>query len=386
MTDFFKELRTESERWKKAGIISADQKEKILSRYGDKLKQYEHVEASGKITSTLSIIGAILLGVGVILFVASNWQQIPNILRVLLLVSATIASYIAGYHYHDEKKTYPKTGFALILLSNIMIGATIFLIAQIYNINANSSSLILLWSIAVLPMAWFYRSGMLSGLVAFLMAIWMPFFLSEQPISGKEVHFFALYIGYAALYYSLGLFFMKEKTHNISVALKGLGTIIALGAFYLLSFDFIAEEVADWHDKLTHIPLAMVTIPAVITLAWAYKERGEQHPIEFGVAAAILAIAWVSELFTINEILTAIVMNLLLLGAELGLISEGYRRKQPFLVYLALFTFTIHVFSRYFDWFFALLDRSLFFIFGGILLVLIGVFLEKQRQKIIETL
>ncbi|MDF2378959.1 MAG: DUF2157 domain-containing protein [Candidatus Gracilibacteria bacterium] len=386
MSDFLTQLRTESSRWQKADIISTDQKKQILARYGDKMKQYEHVEASGKITSTLSIIGAILLGIGVILFVASNWQEIPNILRVLLLLVSTLTSFSIGHYYYDAKGSYPKTGFALILLSNIMIGATIFLIAQIYNINANSSSLLLLWSIAILPMAWFYRSGMLSGLIAILMALWMPFFLSEQPVSGKEVHFFALYLGYGALYYNLGLFFMKEKTQSISAVLKGMGAMITLGACYLLTFDFIVEEVAEWSEKLTHIPLLMVSVPALVALALAYKNKESQHLVEFGVGAGVLAIAWISELFTVDAIFTAIVMNILLLGAEIGLISEGYRRKQPFLVYLALFTFTIHVFSRYFDWFFDLLDRSIFFIIGGVLLVLIGVFLEKQRKKLIDTL
>jgi len=41
---------------------------------------------------------------------------------------------------------------------------------------------------------------------------------------------------------------------------------------------------------------------------------------------------------------------------------------------------------KYFDWFWSLLPRSLFFIVGGLVLVLGGIALEKKRRQIKQEL
>jgi uncharacterized membrane protein len=47
--------------------------------------------------------------------------------------------------------------------------------------------------------------------------------------------------------------------------------------------------------------------------------------------------------------------------------------------------FAFDVIARYFDLFWKLLPRSLFFILGGLLLLFGGVLLERKRRKILSS-
>src|SRR5665648_81042 len=95
-------LSVEVEKWEKQGIIDESQARKIVSTYGraeapsePKLVPIEQKvvikeDEQSKLIAILSIIGAILVGVGVILFVGSNWNKIPEFLKLALLFLSLI--------------------------------------------------------------------------------------------------------------------------------------------------------------------------------------------------------------------------------------------------------------------------------------------------------
>jgi len=98
------------------------------------------------------IIGAILIGAGVFSLIASNWQDMPRTVKVLIIIIAMLAAYAAGWIL-KEKYQYSKTGGALFLLGTIIYGAGIFLVAQMFNIRANWPDGFILWMLGVMFMA-----------------------------------------------------------------------------------------------------------------------------------------------------------------------------------------------------------------------------------------
>jgi uncharacterized membrane protein len=64
----------------------------------------------------------------------------------------------------------------------------------------------------------------------------------------------------------------------------------------------------------------------------------------------------------------------------------GYMQKQPYIFTLGLLMFAVAVIFKYFDFFFALMDRSLFFLSGGILLLLGSLYLEHKRRDILQSM
>ena len=153
---FRRNLEKEIDLWVKEGIILPDQKERILGRY-QLLKTADEKAGPGKLITTVSILGSILVGVGVILFIASNWSVLPNWGRLFIVFSSMLASYGFGFYLRYEAKNYPKVGASLILLGSLIFGAGMFLIAQIYHITVHYPNGPLLWGLFVLPLAYFLR-------------------------------------------------------------------------------------------------------------------------------------------------------------------------------------------------------------------------------------
>jgi len=48
------------------------------------------------LANVIATIGAVLISVGVAWMVARNWHQIPNVIKIFILVFATFVSFISG--------------------------------------------------------------------------------------------------------------------------------------------------------------------------------------------------------------------------------------------------------------------------------------------------
>jgi hypothetical protein len=86
------------------------------------------------------------------------------------------------------------------------------------------------------------------------------------------------------------------------------------------------------------------------------------------------------------ENLSVIITNLLIFTLVIGLIFSGLMEQQLFYVNAAFILFTATLISRYFDTFWSLMDRSLFFLVGGLILIVGGYWLEKKRRLLSQHL
>ncbi len=131
---WLKWLRDEVALWKNEGIIEDSQARAIMLRYP---QTGEETARGSRLVTLLSVMGALLLGVGVILFFAANWQVMPKWLKVGIVLGSILIAYGTGYWLAFEKGNYPRVGRALIFLGTVLYGSGIWLIAQIFHINAH---------------------------------------------------------------------------------------------------------------------------------------------------------------------------------------------------------------------------------------------------------
>ena len=80
----------------------------------------------------------------------------------------------------------------------------------------------------------------------------------------------------------------------------------------------------------------------------------------------------------------AVIFNIVLFALVFGLIFLGYLREVQYLINIALVFFGLGVIGRYFNLTWELLPRSVFFILGGLLLLVGGWLLERLRRKTLE--
>ena len=174
-------LQRELPSWEQKNIINPEQGNAILGLY--KLKR---IESRGKMdmVKILTLVGAIFVGLGVIFFVASNWQRIPAHLRTFMLLSITLSTLYAGYLFSYEKKGFVQLGKSLCLLASLFWGGTIALIGQIYNIPASENwYIILLWAFPIVPVAIFLNNDYVHILASFLFVIWNFLYIVNNSVA-----------------------------------------------------------------------------------------------------------------------------------------------------------------------------------------------------------
>lgn len=124
-------LAGEVEYWQDEDIITPEQSEQILSLYGiKKLNMYR----------ILFIAGSVLLGLGAVSLIASQWNVLPKLLRVGIIAVAYMASLMASRRYRHS----------FLLLASVIFGAGIFLITRMYDYHLSFVSWLGWWVIWVI--------------------------------------------------------------------------------------------------------------------------------------------------------------------------------------------------------------------------------------------
>lgn len=415
---FKQNLQREIPLWVKEGLISPETAETLIKRYP---------VAKRSMTQTLALLGVILLGIGVILFFAANWQLMPRILKIAVVVFSFTFSYASGYYLRYHKGTYPKVGYALLCLGSLLYGASIWLIAQIFHLQAEESLGFLLWYLGVMPVAFLFRSSFnlflaLLNLIAWFIAgnyplgwahLVFPLFLAcclLLAAAKKDLFNFALstvaaYIWFAHL--SIRLAADSSVPVMIFLSLLLLSLIIytlvrqfkdkpffAAHFLQLLSLLGIFAGFAPFtfHDfmKVFADKVAFEGYPyllagsLLLVLCFKLKERN----LGFDDLPLVMLLPCLLPFFPslgLNSLLL-VVLNLLLFLFTLYVMFSGYRSKKPHVFNLSLILFALAVVLKYFDFFFALLPRSIFFMSGGALLLLGSILLEYKRRSLLITM
>lgn len=80
----------------------------------------------------------------------------------------------------------------------------------------------------------------------------------------------------------------------------------------------------------------------------------------------------------------AIFMNIVTFLMLVGVVMTGYIRKETWYINLGAFMLFIFIIIKYFDWFFEFLDKSLFFLLAGLLMLGLGYGLERGRKYMLS--
>ena len=184
-TDKFRsQLRQEAELWRAEGIINDSQHQQLSQRY-----QFNNLDTSSRnqFVTVLIGIGSILIGLGVITFVAANWQDLPKTAKVLLLLSLLIIVNATGFYFWRKLSSSPqRLGNGLLILGALILGANIGLMGQLFHSTNPFYELLLAWGIGVLVMAYSLHLTSLAAMAIIL--IWSGYlgFISNDLFSSAS--------------------------------------------------------------------------------------------------------------------------------------------------------------------------------------------------------
>src|SRR5262245_28600857 len=260
-------LKREIPAWTEQGILAEDNAARLRSLYElDDLRK----ESSRLLSAALFTLGSLMVGGGVISFVAAHWNEISRGPKVVLLFAALLIFHIAGY-WLRYRSAWPRLGHALIFCGCLVFGASIGLMAQTYQVSGAWYGMFGVWALGSLAMAWAARSWITGLLVIVTSFTWFVGFADD--------YHERLAIVYPPLLAAALLPLAWTIRSRALYTLTFLGLIFSLPVPALVRFD------NEWY--------ALIAVAAGGFVAWAAGEFHRATGIrkEFGAPASNLGLA-----------------------------------------------------------------------------------------------
>ena len=336
--------------WVEQGLVSSEQEQRIR-------EQYSTTTASMQWGTVLfSGIGAVGIGLGVILLFAYNWDAIPKLAKLLLIYGAVAGAHGIGIWLYMSSHRSTMLGEACCLLGTMFFGSAIWLVAQIYHIQEHFPNGILIWAIGALLMTFVMPSVAHGLLSAALLVLWCGFeafefhtavhaapllflagvmvpawIMRSRILMATAIPAFLVCIGMvlpeACAYHSeaIVLFLVllnlsiilvaasrlcaqTEKGTYFSPIFASIGWPLFIVGVYIMSFQLMADELLDFHlADLEKVSLLYVLITFVVALAmWgviAYSHLLSQNRRS--------AVSWAHYLLPVTAVYTLLTAGVL---------------------------------------------------------------------------
>ncbi len=372
--------------WVDDGIITEEQASRISERL--RCKGKSSTLTSSRFITILSVMGALLLGLGVILFFAANWQAIPKFVKVLMILSLIAATYLIGYYLKYVKKDYPMVGSALIFLGCLLYGAGIWLIAQMYNMNAHYPNSILLWVAGILPMAYLGSSSAILVLSLLLMSFWVTSEVTFLTYATRY-SYLSLIMLYGAVLLAIGNRHRLGRYSFFSGYYAVLGMILIHVSAFPLTFSFTHAGSAfePVPETLALIEILVMVLAAGLTFPYeAIKSRNIDVSFTDVIGVVLICLLAISVTAAPSLFSNYIISNTLYFLLLVGSVYMGVTKQSSGIINIGVVFFCLDVIARYFGLFWELLPTSLFFLCGGALVLGGGIALERKRRGILRAL
>lgn len=415
-----KRLESDLTRWVGEGLVSPQSATTI--RTG--LQQ----EAGGvKLPSVLGMLGGLLLASGVIAFVAANWQEIPRLGKLTGILAALSAALAVAARY--ERREAMRASDAAATAATLIFGAGVALVGQMYHLPADWPAGALLVGVGAFAVAALMRSdGALlvafaclaawlvgrhgSGLASpspWYLALYLPLLALAMGRTNRAVHHAAVLAGalWLVLIPNLAMMFGRNVGADIayllflSVSFVGLGMLgqdgrlpplfaaclpwgligfalaLALQLFRVLDAGFGGGGVAASHVVAAGI--AGLAATAAMAVLLSDRRAGLILAAAMLTAMATSIVFWIG----LGRILPGrVLVAALVLGSACALVAAGSLTGLRRLTLAGTLAFGLAVLVLLYRTVGTLIDQSLFFLVGGVLLLAGGGLARRLLRRI----
>ena len=380
------------------------------------------------------ILSATLIGAGVILIIACNWDDIPRHIRAgMAFIPLLFAAVFGGYTLLKGKSTAWRESAAI--LTALTSAAAIAMISQTYQLGGTLKDFLFVWMLLFFLLIYIFNSTGTFLIYAFALTVWnfnrWNVFGSHESVS--DIYFLALFM-------AIPLWWLIANFRKAPYGLKSSFLCWIITAFALLNsipitqpcYEFQAKTywalilavlfmagalrrsggAGFWGNPLLPAGAIGITIySAVATFSsfWndhnSYYYRGNTIYNEYcaWVIIAILAAAWLALLFRRRrnavELIPALfpalliipmalmpaagafVFNLYLLSAGIFFMHRGFKKFELFKINAGMFMLSLLLFLRFVDSDLDILLRGCLFILLGVMFLVVNIIAAKKFRK-----
>jgi uncharacterized membrane protein len=230
-------------------------------------------------------LGCVLIGMGVLTFVAANWQQLAREWRVIMLLSLFIAVNVTGFYlWREAAGGKQRFGQGLLLLGAVILGGNMGLMGQMFHVRGDSSQLFIAWAIGVLLMAYSLRLTSLGIFAQILMGLgyWQIYTTGQWSIDRPDIDPNWTYFVYEHMPIAAIVLFLPLAYLCRSPAIFALTGIAFVSAFQGNLFPLSMSGMSVMFALLCSLPPLLL---------WGYGTLSGQWQIVGGSGAFALAIA-----------------------------------------------------------------------------------------------
>ena len=374
-------LESDLDRWIKNGLIDA--------ATADRIRAFEAKRAAAQGLSWPVLIaiafGGLLLGAGMLLFVAARWDAISPASRFSLVLLLVALFHVAAA---CTAQRFAALATTLHAVGTICLGAGIFLAGQIFNLQEHWPGGVMLWALGAWVGFALLRDWPQAGLAALLTPAW----LAGEWIEATR-HFIGSDKPIAEGLLLLSITYLTASIPGKESAVRK--TLVWIGALSLPQFAaWVGFESANSWQR-TSMPgiylavgwLASLALPLLI--AWCLRRQA----VRWNLLAALWVVALGSTGHRAAPHESALAYFWRDLGpylmwaiGSIGLIAWGLREARKERINLGVAGFALTVLAFYFSTVMDKLGRSASLIGMGLLFLLGGWLLEKTRRRLVAQL
>ncbi|SMC76580.1 DUF2157 domain-containing protein [Sporomusa malonica] len=392
------------------GVIPAESVELLKNHYGP----VEENTGNRTFLVVFGVIGALLVGLGIILILAHNWAQLTKINRLAIAVGLLLAAQIGAgtvLWFKRDSLVWREAAATLLML---MVGAAMALVGQTYHLVEDTDAFLLTWMVLSLPLMYLMNSagvavmyvigvtfwtgghsGISKQLIWVLLGLAQPYYWSLLKNSRNAnttvvlswviticFYFcfaaaFSNYLDqlglliYSALFtlaYLVGLLWFTRPGESWRMPFKAVGLVGSIGLTFVLTFNDIWEHVvSNWQSvPLLSYVLACGLLGMVIGGNIMAAKRKILEAKWLSLIPCVIGVAYLVQFYDGSGIGATLILNGYMLWVSICIISAGVRERSLGIVNLGMVVMAALIVARFFD-----IDLS--FVVRGVVFVLIGI-------------
>lgn len=409
-------------------VISEEIAQRIEDHYRSQPSQ-----SANRLFIVFGILGSLLIGMGIVLIVAHNWDTLPKFGKLTVgFLPLLIGQGIAGYAFFRKTEFLAwREGSSAFLFFAVAI--SIAIVSQVYNIEGDLHGFLLTWMALSIPIMYILRSSVACMLLIIgstwyaceaayfsypnsnavgywiLLGLTIPFYYSEfirQNLKNNFFNFISwllvmslticlgvvvereeafIVLAYMALFScfiiasQLKLF---ETTRVITNAYLVVGSLGIIFQFLMLSFDWYWSDLLSVSGSFVapeFFAAMVLTIIATILLFQLKKESNWTDINSKSFAYIIFILLFIIGISA--PAISQLLVNLVLLVLAIHTIRDGAQQNHLGILNYGLLIITALIFCRFFDTDFSFVMRGLLFIGVGIGFFAANYYMIQKRKK-----
>ncbi|HXB40223.1 MAG TPA: DUF2157 domain-containing protein [Bacteroidia bacterium] len=429
-----KNIAKELDELRTAGIIDEEIAGRIEHFYAGK-----NVGSQSRLFVVFGVLGAILVGLGIILIIAHNWDELSRPVKVFFSFLPVIVGQLCCAYSLLKKSNSAAWKESSTSFLFFAVGASISLVSQVYHIHGDLGSFLFAWMLLCFPMIYIMKSSITSLLFIagityyqvasnfsfelfshhreslhywWLLLLIVPHYYklyTENPDSNyliihnwiipisltislgalsrhSEELIYIAYISLFGLFYILG---SSEFFNHTKRQINGYLVIGSLGTMHILlmmSFHWFWEHLSS-SGILLNEPfesrefVASVLLSLFAAFMYFFTNKGKKaedfHPMKIVFVLFILIF-----LIGLNtSVMPAILVNILVLAIGIFTIRSGAKSDHLGVLNYGLLTITALIVCRFFDSDMSFVIRGLLFMLVGTGFFVTNYLMLKKRKK-----